>query len=77
MQFQLSHYCEFKVEHAFPNQSFFNHRSTTTTAMCILIYADISYFISGSVTVDRRLNAASKKENNTAECPYIFSSGVP
>ena len=45
--------------------------------MCILIYADISYFISGSVTVDRRLNAASKKENNTAECPYIFSSGVP
>ena len=68
---------EFKVEHAFPNQSFFNHRSNwPCTTRCILSCADISYFISGSVAVDRRLNAASKKENNTEECPYIFSSDV-
>ena len=30
LQVRLSHYCEFKVEHAFPTESFFNHHSTTT-----------------------------------------------
>ena len=51
-------------------------RPLPCTARCVLSCADISYFISGSVAVDRRLNAASKKENNTEECPYIFSSDV-
>ena len=32
------------------------------TARCVLSCADISYFISDSVTVDRRLNAASRKK---------------
>ena len=45
------------------------------TARCVLSCADISYFMSGSVAVDRRLNAA-KKENNTEEYLYIFSSDV-
>ena len=45
-------------------------------AMCVLNCADISYFISGSIAVDRHLNAASQKENNTEECPFIFSSDV-
>ena len=59
----------------------FNHfsiivRPPPCTVWCILSCADISYFISGSVAVDRRLNAASKKENNTEECPYIFPSDV-
>ena len=40
-------------------------RPPPCTARCVLSCADISYFISGSVAVDRRLNAASKKENNT------------
>ena len=31
----------------------------------VLSCADISFFISGSVAIDQRLNAASKKENNT------------
>ena len=51
-------------------------RSPPCTARCVLSCADISYFISGSVAVDRRLNAASEKENNTEECPYIFPSDV-
>ena len=32
---------------------------------CVLSCADITYFISVSVTAGRRFNAASKKENNT------------
>ena len=40
-------------------------RPPPCTAKCVLSCADISYFISGSVAVDRRSNAASKKENNT------------
>ena len=35
------------------------------TPRCALSCADITYFISASVAVDRRFNAASKKENNT------------
>ena len=35
------------------------------TARCVLSCDDITYFISGSVAVDRRFNAASKKENNS------------
>ena len=42
-------------------------RPPPCTARCVLSCADISYFISGSVAVDRRLNAASKKEHNTEE----------
>ena len=45
-------------------------RAPPCIARCILSCADISYFISGSVAVDQHLNAASKKENNTEECPY-------
>ena len=64
---RLSHYCEFKVEHVFSNQSFFfNHRSITAMhCRCVLSCANITYFTSASVAVDRRFNAASKKENNT------------
>ena len=51
-------------------------RPPPCTARCVLGCADISYVTSGSVAVDRHLNAASKKENNTEECPYIFSSDV-
>ena len=40
-------------------------RPPPCTVRCVLSCADITYFISGSVAVDRCLNAASKKENNT------------
>ena len=72
----LSHYCEFKVEHAFPNQSFsrpsFNHHHVLPGAY--LSCANTTYFISVSVAVGRRFNAASKKKITLRECPYIFSS---
>ena len=42
------------------------------TAKCVLNWADISYFISGSVALDRRSIAASKKENNTEGMPIHF-----
>ena len=51
-------------------------RRPPCTARCVLSCADVSYFVSGSVAVDRRLNAPSKKEKNTEECPYIFPSDV-
>ena len=59
-QMRLSHYCEFKVEHLFPNQSF-NHFSIIVwpppcTVRSVLSWADITCFISGSVAVDWRLN---------------------
>ena len=54
---RISHYCEFKVEHAFPNQSFsrpsFNHHHVLPGAY--LSCANTTYFISVSVAVDRRL----------------------
>ena len=37
------------------------------TARCVLSCDGITYFISASVTVGRRFNAASKKENNAEE----------
>ena len=40
-------------------------RSPQCTAKWVLSCADITYFISASVAVDRLFNAASKKENNT------------
>ena len=40
-------------------------RPPPCAARCVLSCADITYFISASVAVDRRFNAASKKENNT------------
>ena len=40
-------------------------RRPPCTARFVLSYADITYFISASVAVDRRFNAASKKENKT------------
>ena len=58
---RLPHYCEFKAEHAFPNQSFLR----PCTARCVLSCPDITYFISASVVLDRRFNTASKKEYNT------------
>ena len=61
---RFSHYCEFKVEHAFPNQSFsrpsFNHHRVLPGAY--LSCANTTYFISVSVAVGRRFNAASKKK---------------
>ena len=60
---RLSHYCKFKVEHAFPNQSFsrpsFNHHHVLPVAY--LSCANTTYFISVSVGVSR-FNAASKKK---------------
>ena len=47
-------------------------RPPPCTVRCVLSCADISYFISGSVAVDWRLNAASKKENNTEEMAIHF-----
>ena len=40
-------------------------RPPPCTVRCVLSCVDITYIFSGSVAVDRRLNAASKKENNT------------
>ena len=61
---RLSHYCEFKVEHAFPNQSFprpsFNHHHVLPGAF--LSCANTTYFILVSVAVGRRFNAAAKKK---------------
>ena len=75
---RLSHYREFKDEHAFPNQSFsrpsFNHHHVLPGAY--LSCANTTYFISVSVAVGRRFNATSKKEITLRECPYIFSSKV-
>ena len=75
---RLSHYCEFKVEHAFPNQSFsrpsFNHHYVQAGAY--LSCANTTYFISVSIAVGRLLNAASKKKITLRECPFIFSSKV-
>ena len=54
-----------------------NHFSTIvrpppSTARCILSLTDIAYFISASAAVDRRFNAASKKENNTERMSINF-----
>ena len=53
----------------FPNSHFLDHRSNTTmhTARCVFSCPDISCFISASITLGRRFNAASKKESNTQE----------
>ena len=51
-------------------------RPPPCTAMFVLSCADITYFISGSVAVDRRFNAASKKTSKLRECPYISSSNI-
>ena len=62
-----------KLNMRFLNSHFLDHRSTTTmhTARCVLSCAEISCFISASVALGRRFNAASKKENNT-EGIYIY-----
>ena len=70
---RLSNYCKFKVEHAFPNQSFsqpsFNHHHVLPVSC-----ANITYFISVSVAVSQPSNAASKKKITLRDFPYIFSS---
>ena len=75
---QFSHYCEFKVEHAFPNPSFsppsFNHHNVLPDAYLSCI--NTTYFIPVSVAVGGRFNAASKKKITLWECPCIFSSKV-
>ena len=75
---RLSHYCELKVEHPFPNQPFsrpsFNHHHVLPGAY--LICANTTYFISVSVAVSRGFYAASKKKITLREYPYIFSSKV-
>ena len=76
---RLSRYCEFKVKHAFPNQSFsrpsFIHHHVLPGAY--LSCANTTYFISVSVEVGRHFNTASKKKITLRECLYIFSSKVP
>ena len=61
---RISHYCEFKVEHAFPNQSFsrpsFNHHDVLPGVY--LSCANTTYFISVSVAVDRRLMQLLKRK---------------
>ena len=47
-------------------------RPIPCTGRCVLSCADISYFISGTVAVDQRLNSASKKENNTEAMSIHF-----
>ena len=54
-----------------------NHFSTIVrpppcTARCVLSCADITYFISSLVAVDRRFKAASKEENNTERISINF-----
>ena len=75
---RLSHYGEFKVEHAFPNKSFsrpsFNHLYVLPGAC--LRCANTTYFISVSVAVAGRFHPASKKKITLRECLYIFSSKV-
>ena len=57
---QLSRYCEFKAEYAFPNQSFsrpsFNHHHVLPGAFFT------TYFNTASVAIGRRFNTASKKK---------------
>ena len=72
MQVRHLYYCELKVEHAFPNQSFFHHCSITTMHCQMSFKLCRHYFISASVAVDRRFNAASKKENNIEGMPIHF-----
>ena len=67
---RLPHYCEFKVEHTFSNQSF----SRSSCNHHLLKCANITYFISVSVAVGQRFNAASKKKITLRDFPYIFSS---
>ena len=63
---RLSHYCKFKVKHAFPNQSFsrssFNHHHVLPGAYL------------SCAKLGRRFHAASKKKITLRECPYFFSS---
>ena len=47
-------------------------RPVPCTGRCVLSCADISYFISGTVAVDRRSNAGSKKDNNTEALSIHF-----
>ena len=70
---RLSHYCKFKVEHDFPNSHFLDHRSTTTMYYQVRFKLCQHYFISVSVAVSRRFNAASKKKITLRDFPYIFS----
>ena len=65
MLFWLSYYCEFKNMRFPINHSSIIVQPPPCTARCVLSRDGISYFISGSVAIDRRLNAGSKKENNT------------
>ena len=73
---RLSHYCEFKTEHAFPNQLFsrpsLNHHHVLPGAY--LSCTNSTYFISVSVAVGGRFNAASREKITLQECPYVFSS---
>ena len=54
-----------KLNMRFPINRFLGHHSTTTIKCQVrLKLADITYFISVSVALRRRFDAASKKENN-------------
>ena len=61
---QLLDYCEFKVEHAFSNESFSRPWFDRFTAMCVLSCADITYFSSALVAFSRCFNANLKNEDN-------------
>ena len=75
---RLSHYCKFKVEHAFPNQSFsrpsFDHyHDLPGTFYVVPTLLILFQFQSLSVDVLMQL---LKKKIKLRECPYIFSSEV-
>ena len=75
---RLSHYCRFKVEHAFPNQSFFrpsfdHYHELPSAFYAVLTLLILFQFQSLSVDVLMQL---LKKKIKLRECPYIFSSDV-
>ena len=74
---RLSHYCEFRAEHAFPNNHFLDHRSTATI-YCQMRFKLFQHYLlfSVSVAVGRRFNAASEKKITLRKCLYIFPSNV-
>ena len=66
---QLLHYCEFRVEHAFSNESFSRPWFDRLTAIRVLSCTDITCFSSALVTFSRRFNANFKNEDNNEGLP--------
>ena len=66
---QLLHYYEFRVEHAFSNESFSRPWFDRLTAMRVLSCTDITCFSSALVAFSRRFNANFKNEDNNEGLP--------